>query len=304
MVSVFMIPIVLAVAGPAEKAAADRFRGALVEAVHHFAQAGKLTHLEAVLEKYPKLLDARRGRQLGKPTTGDDFTPLQTAARWGQWQVVGYLLTLGADVNAAAGLGYTPLHLAAEGGHLNVVKRLVQAGAKLDAKTTARPAGTFPGGPPDKEPAKYPAIPARTALQIAKDLKHAEVAKFLKGAEQVSRELTALSGSWEVVTQELKLNGKPSKDFARVKALTIAKGKLDRYEGGTEPGRIVIDPTRTPKTIDVYIPGAMRANAHTKGIYALNKGKLELCLPLSMESDRPTAFDADGCMRYVLRRKK
>ena len=304
MVSVFMIPTLLALAAPAEKAVADPFRDALVAAVHHFAEAGELTHLEAVLGKYPKLLDARRGRQLGKPTTGDDFTPLQTAARWGQWQVVGYLLTEGADVNAADGLGYTPLHLAAEGGHLDVVKRLVQAGAKLDAKTAARPAGTFPGGPLDKEPAKYPAVPPRTALQIAEDLKHAEVVKFLKEAEQVCRELTALSGSWEVVTQELKLNGKMSNDFARVKTLTIANGKIDLYEGGTEPGRIVIDPTRTPKTIDVHLPGAMKLNAHVKGIYALNKDKLELSLPLSMELDRPTAFDADGCMRYVLRRKK
>jgi uncharacterized protein (TIGR03067 family) len=304
VVSAFVIPAVLALAAPVEKAVADPFRGALVEAVHHFAEAGKLTHLEAVLEKFPTLVDARRGRQLGKPATGDDFTPLQTAARWGQWQVVGYLLTHGADVNAADGLGYASLHLAAEGGHLDVVKRLVRAGAKLDAKTTAQPAGTFPGGPLDKEPVKHPAIPPRTALQIAAALKHGEVVMFLKEAERVVRELKALSGTWEVVTQELKLKGKMSEDFARVNTLTIANGKIDRYEGGTEAGRIVVDPTKTPKTIDVHIPGAMKANAHTKGIYALNKDKLELCLPLSMESARPTAFDADDCMRYVLRRKK
>jgi uncharacterized protein (TIGR03067 family) len=304
MVSVLMIPALLALDAQPEKAAADPFQDAIIAAIHHFAESDQLDHLAAVLEKYPKLVDARPGRRLGKPTTGDDFTPLQTAVRWGRWQVVGYLLSHGADVNAADGLGYTPLHLAAEGGHLAIVKRLVAAGAKLGAKTMARPGGTFPGGSPDQEPAKYPAIPARTALQIAQDLKHTEVVKFLKEAEQVSRELQALSGTWEVVTQELKLNGKMSKDFARVQTVTISNGKIDLYQGGTEPGRIVVDLTKTPNTIDVYIPGAMKMNAHSKGIYALNKDDLELCLPLSMEADRPTKFDADGCLRYVLRRKK
>jgi ankyrin repeat protein len=136
-----------------------------------------------VLDKYPKLVDVKRGRNLGKPTRGDDFTPLQTAARRGRDEVVALLLGKGSDVNAADGYGYTPLHLAAEGGHLAVVKRLAEAGAKTDAKTTAFPESFAPGGPPDEAPQKFPAIPARTASQVAEDLKHAEVAALLKGVK-------------------------------------------------------------------------------------------------------------------------
>jgi hypothetical protein len=76
-------------------------------------------------------------------------------------------------------------NLAAEGGHLDVVKRLVRAGAKKDAKTTAIPGGSAPGagGSPDEPPRKSDPIPARTALQIAEDQKHADVVAFLKAAK-------------------------------------------------------------------------------------------------------------------------
>jgi ankyrin repeat protein len=96
------------------------------------------------------LVDAKRGQELGKPSHGGGFTPRQTAARFGHDEVVLFLINKGVDFNAADGYGYTPLHLAAEGGHLDVVKRLVKAGAKVDAKTTARPGGFFPGSAPNE----------------------------------------------------------------------------------------------------------------------------------------------------------
>jgi hypothetical protein len=181
MVSVLFMSVVMSIAAPAEApAAADPFRDALVESIHHFAEEGKQVHLQAILDKYPKLLDARRNRQLGKPSHGDDYTPLQTAARSGRDEVVAFLIKKGADLNVADGYGYTPLHLAAEGGHLDVVKQLVKAGAKVGAKTTALPGGAIPGGDAAEPPQKYDPIPARTSLQIAEDLKHTAVVEFLK----------------------------------------------------------------------------------------------------------------------------
>ena len=184
MVSVLFIPVMLSLSALDKvPESADPFRDALVASIHHFAEKGKLVHLKAVLDKYPELLDAKRAQELGKPSHGDGYTPLQTAARHGRDEVVAFLIKKGADVNAADGYGYTPLHLAAEGGHLSVVKRLVRAGAKIQAKTKALPGGFFPG-PAQNEPAqKYDPIPARTALQIAEDQKHAEVVAFLKAAK-------------------------------------------------------------------------------------------------------------------------
>ena len=135
MVSVLFIPVMLSVSALDKvPESADPFRDALVASIHHFAEDGKLTHLQAILDRYPKLLDAKRAQELGKPSHGDGYTPLQTAARHGRDEVVAFLIKKGADVNAADGYGYTPLHLAAEGGHLEVVKLLVSHGARTDVK--------------------------------------------------------------------------------------------------------------------------------------------------------------------------
>ena len=177
-----MLLVAVVLFGPAPEPA-DPFRDALVESVHHFAEDGQLVHLRAILEKYPKLLDARRDQRLGKPARGDGYTPLQTAARYGRDKVVADLIEEGADVNVASGLGYTPLHLAAEGGHLEIVKELVRAGAKVGAKTTAQPGGYAPSPGFGEAPRKYDPVPARTALQIAEDQKHPKVVEFLKAAK-------------------------------------------------------------------------------------------------------------------------
>ena len=167
----------------AEKKAGGPLQAALVEAVHHFAEVAKPDHVQALLKEYPALLDAPRDQQLGKPTHGDGYTPLQTAAAHGRDEVVTLLIKLGANVNAADGYGYTSLHLAAEKGNLDIVKQLVHSGAKVTAKTKALPGGVAPGAAPGEPPAKFDPVPARTALQIATDQGHAEVAAFLKSAQ-------------------------------------------------------------------------------------------------------------------------
>jgi ankyrin repeat protein len=180
MVAVLLIPVVMSVSAPAElPVAADPFRDALVESIHNFAADGKLAHLQAILDKYPKLLDAKRAPLEPKPSFSDGLTPLQTAARHGRAEVVAFLIKKGANLNVADDCGYTPLHWAAEGGHLDIVKQLVKAGAKVDAKTRAFPTEAISEdafGPPEK----YDPIPARTALQIAEDLKRTAVMEFLK----------------------------------------------------------------------------------------------------------------------------
>lgn len=183
MVSVLLIHVALSIAAPPEApAAADPFRNALVESIHYFAKDGKLEHLQAILDKCPELLEAVRREHPSskKPITGDHDTPLQTAARHGQDDVVAFLVEKGADVNVADGEGYTPLHLAAKGGFHSVVKQLVKAGANVDAKTRAIPGGDLPGAPADGSGRKQDPIPARTALQIAADRKHTAVVEFLK----------------------------------------------------------------------------------------------------------------------------
>lgn len=188
--SILLASLVTIVSAPEARDADDAFRSALVTAIHSFAQEGELEHLKAIVEKYPELIDAKRTfRQPHKPGSTDSFTPLYHAAERGNEQIVAYLLEKRADVNIANGLGWTPLHLAAREGHLSVVKLLLKHGAKVGAKTVALPEefGRGPGASRDDKPRKIPAVPAWTALDLAKRNKHAAVVEFLKTADAADK---------------------------------------------------------------------------------------------------------------------
>jgi ankyrin repeat protein len=67
---------------------------------------------------------------------GDGMTALHWAAQKGDPELVGMLLSAGANVRATTRLGgYTPIHLASQAGHAQVVAALLAAGASSDVKT-------------------------------------------------------------------------------------------------------------------------------------------------------------------------
>ena len=157
------------------------FQAALIAAVHHFARVGDVENLAGILQKHPKLAEARQQfPEPRKPEHGDGFRPLHWAAESGQSDAVRYLLGRGVNPNADGGCGWTPLHLAARAGHLSVVKELVKGGAKVDAKTEAVPERFAPSGPALAQPLKLPAIPSATALEVAQQAGHLDVAEYLK----------------------------------------------------------------------------------------------------------------------------
>ena len=66
------------------------------------------------------------------------WTPLHWAALSGHKEVSEYLITMGADVNAAETVsGMTPLHFAAVGDQKEIVELLLASGADVNAKTDA-----------------------------------------------------------------------------------------------------------------------------------------------------------------------
>ena len=157
------------------------YERALIAAAHHFAGAGELDHLGALLAKHPGFVDAKlKFAGPRKPVSGDRFSLLHRASANGRVDVVKFLIGKRAELEADDGYGWTPLHLAAKGGHLDVVKLLVGAGADVGASTTARPSSPIPGGPPNRPPEYSSPVPAYTPLEIATGYKHAEVVEFLK----------------------------------------------------------------------------------------------------------------------------
>lgn len=118
-------------------------------------------------------------------------------------------------------------------------------------------------------------------------------------------DLKALEGTWKVVTYEV--NGKEASDAgdAGPEEVVISAGKTNLLKREEIDLPIKVDPSKTPKAIDVYLIDAMKFRAHVKGIYDLDGDNLKICLPLSTEAERPTKFGSKDFHRlYVLRRKK
>lgn len=62
----------------------------------------------------------------------NDCTPLMEAASAGHVEIIGLLLSHGADVNAQSSTGNTPLMYACAGGHVCAVKALLVQGAHVE----------------------------------------------------------------------------------------------------------------------------------------------------------------------------
>lgn len=103
---------------------------AMNQKLHLPASQGKLEQVKAEIDG---------GRQVDSRDAAGQ-TPLMYAAESGQLEVVRYLISAGADVNAtsnALGLG-TPLIYAASSDRTQVMQYLIDNGARVDARTPAR----------------------------------------------------------------------------------------------------------------------------------------------------------------------
>ena len=131
---------------------ADAVHAYTGENLHQMAQLNGFGEIEALLERHgarPAPLeglnafqtacmkmdqDAARAIAAGHPEYVRAFRPMTTAASNGRPEVVGLLLSLGADPNAAEHDGITALHRAVQSGSVETVRRLVEAGAGLEVR--------------------------------------------------------------------------------------------------------------------------------------------------------------------------
>ncbi|HNV68325.1 MAG TPA: ankyrin repeat domain-containing protein [Candidatus Ozemobacteraceae bacterium] len=87
------------------------------------ARQGKVRDVQALLQRFPWLVEARGERRA---------TALHWAASEGHAEIVSLLASAGAWVNAPADGDMRPLHLAAWHGHTETVRRLIAAGAGVN----------------------------------------------------------------------------------------------------------------------------------------------------------------------------
>lgn len=90
------------------------------------AALGRAQTVRDWIESDPELLDA---------CSPDGFTALALAAYFGHAEVVLYLVTKGAEVNAVANnaMRVMPLHSAVAGGHVHIARVLIAEGADVNA---------------------------------------------------------------------------------------------------------------------------------------------------------------------------
>ncbi|XP_014365165.2 fibronectin type 3 and ankyrin repeat domains 1 protein [Papilio machaon] len=88
-------------------------------------RCGYIKQLQAMLEERPELIDI-------VPSNG--LSPLATAVRKGDVNIVRFLLQAGADVGRPLAAGQTPLHLAVLAGHLPIIDLLLDNGADLQSR--------------------------------------------------------------------------------------------------------------------------------------------------------------------------
>jgi uncharacterized protein (TIGR03067 family) len=126
------------------------------------------------------------------------------------------------------------------------------------------------------------------------------------GGDAATEELKRLTGEWRVVSLEVAGKPLPGEAAGRLKVV-IQGSRLTMQEKGkpaTSMG-LRIDPTQKPKALDLVITqGDEKVN--WKCIYALEGGKLKVCIPLAPKKGekvktegygvlkRPESFDAAG----------
>ena len=91
--------------------------------IHDACKAGDLSKVKALLEQDPSLLQSK---------TEEGKSPLHMATGWGKCDIVEYLISVGADINARNNNGGTPIHVAASQNQPDCARILISHGANVN----------------------------------------------------------------------------------------------------------------------------------------------------------------------------
>ena len=115
--------------------------------------------------------------------------------------------------------------------------------------------------------------------------------------DAAAKELKVLGGDWDVVVLEQD-GRKASADDVKGMRWAFKGATMQRTDPGEKPGdkaEVKLDPSRSPKHIDLVVLGGDLKGKTLQGIYKLEDGKLTVCLrdEKAPEKGRPKDFTAD-----------
>jgi uncharacterized protein (TIGR03067 family) len=111
--------------------------------------------------------------------------------------------------------------------------------------------------------------------------------------EAAKKELAKLQGTWKAAA--LTYNGKDYFADGKAGFQFVIKDDVILVEGNDEVKkeyariRIKVDPSATPKTMDLSVTSGVQKDAVIEGIYELKDDELRLCVKVPGK-DRPTEF--------------
>jgi uncharacterized protein (TIGR03067 family) len=122
----------------------------------------------------------------------------------------------------------------------------------------------------------------------------------------VQDELKRFEATWKFVSIEVEGNAVPAERFQDDRLILKGKTFTSQVQGNTTEGTFKIDPTVTPKTIDITFSDGPGKDNTQKGIYVLEKDTQKICWS-APGKPRPTEFNAkaaSGRMLQVLEKVK
>jgi uncharacterized protein (TIGR03067 family) len=127
--------------------------------------------------------------------------------------------------------------------------------------------------------------------------------------EATKKDRELMQGHWTVVS--LVRNGMDVPQAQGIKVSIDADGNAAHLPSEKEPmpdlkGKITIDPSKNPKTIDLVVVEGSRKGQTMAGIYEIDGDTLRICRP-GPGKDRPTEFsskEGSGCDIITYKRDK
>jgi uncharacterized protein (TIGR03067 family) len=130
-----------------------------------------------------------------------------------------------------------------------------------------------------------------------------------KDKDDAKKDLANLEGTWTVV--KVEYDGKSleerTKDLRFVfKGDTMTVSGSEEIEKGYGKITLKLDPSTTPKILDLTVSAGSEKGSIMEGIYELKGDEFRMCVKV-MEKGRPAKFEAlegDGACLVVLKREK